>query len=135
MRFSGAGSSFRKVMIQCGRGSCTGWTKETSGILLVAKNDFAHAKLSEAFRSADPENLHNFGAGNPGRSARAHSPRSRAILTGVRMTATRACRCAYRVQQGPYWRVVTKIDSTSLLELHLTWGDVTLCVPRCAIRL
>jgi 23S rRNA pseudouridine1911/1915/1917 synthase len=98
--------------------------KETSGILLVAKNDFAHAKLSEAFRSRTIRKIYlalvqgNL-AEDRGRIdlAIARDPNRR-----TRMTATRATLLPNSRPARTDWRVLAKIDSTSLLEIQLHTG-------------
>ncbi len=98
--------------------------KETSGILLVAKNDFAHAKLSEAFRQRAIRKIYialvqGILEEERGRIelAIARDPNRR-----TRMTATRALLLRNSRPARTDWRVLAKIDSTSLLELHLHTG-------------
>jgi 23S rRNA pseudouridine1911/1915/1917 synthase len=98
--------------------------KQTSGILLVAKNDFAHAKLSEAFRQRAVRKIYiSLVQGvlqeERGRIelAIARDPNRR-----TRMTATRALLLRNSRPARTDWRVLAKIDSTSLLELELHTG-------------
>jgi 23S rRNA pseudouridine1911/1915/1917 synthase len=98
--------------------------KETSGILLVAKNDFAHAKLSEAFRQRSIRKIYLAlvqGAMEEDRGrielAIARDPNRR-----TRMTATRATLLPNSRPARTDWRLLTKIDSTSLLEIQLHTG-------------
>jgi 23S rRNA pseudouridine1911/1915/1917 synthase len=98
--------------------------KETSGILLVAKNDFAHAKLSEAFRQRAIRKIYLAlvqgileEEGGRIELAIARDPKRR-----TRMTATRALLLRNSRPARTDWRVLAKIDSTSLLELHLHTG-------------
>jgi len=98
--------------------------KETSGILLVAKNDFAHAKLSEAFRQRAIRKIYialvqGILEEERGRIelAIARDPNRR-----TRMTATRALLLRNSRPARTDWRVLAKIDSTSLLELQLHTG-------------
>jgi 23S rRNA pseudouridine1911/1915/1917 synthase len=98
--------------------------KQTSGILLVAKNDFAHAKLSEAFRQRSIRKIYIAlvqGAmeGERGRIdlAIARDPNRR-----TRMTAQRATLLPNSRPARTDWRVLAKIDSASLLEIQLHTG-------------
>ena len=98
--------------------------KETSGILLVAKNDFAHAKLSEAFRQRAIRKIYialvqGILEEESGRIelAIARDPNRR-----TRMTATRALLLRNSRPARTDWRVLAKIDATSLLELQLHTG-------------
>ena len=98
--------------------------KETSGILLVAKNDFAHAKLSEAFRQRTIRKIYIAlvqGSMNEERGrielAIARDPNRR-----TRMTATRASLLPNSRPARTDWRVLARIDSTSLLEIQLHTG-------------
>jgi 23S rRNA pseudouridine1911/1915/1917 synthase len=98
--------------------------KETSGILLVAKNDFAHAKLSEAFRLRAILKIylalvHGQMEEERGRIdlAIARDPNRR-----TRMTAKRATLLPNSRPARTDWRVLCRIDSTSLLEIQLHTG-------------
>lgn len=98
--------------------------KETSGILLVAKNDFAHARLSEAFRQRAIRKIYialvqGILEQDRGRIelAIARDPNRR-----TRMTATRALLLPNSRPARTDWRVLAKIDSASLLELQLHTG-------------
>ncbi len=98
--------------------------KETSGILLVAKNDFAHAKLSEAFRLRAIRKIYlalvqGQMGGERGRIelAIARDPNRR-----TRMTAKRATLLPNSRSARTDWRVLCRIDSTSLLEIQLHTG-------------
>jgi 23S rRNA pseudouridine1911/1915/1917 synthase len=98
--------------------------KETSGILLVAKNDFAHAKLSEAFRTRAIRKIylalvHGEMKEERGRIelAIARDPNRR-----TRMTARRATMLPNSRPARTDWRVLCPIDSTSLLEIQLHTG-------------
>jgi 23S rRNA pseudouridine1911/1915/1917 synthase len=98
--------------------------KETSGILLVAKNDFAHAKLSEAFRQRAIRKIYVAlvqGSMEEERGrielAIARDPNRR-----TRMTAKRATLLPNSRPARTDWRVLAKIDSTSLLEIQLHTG-------------
>jgi 23S rRNA pseudouridine1911/1915/1917 synthase len=98
--------------------------KETSGILLVAKNDFAHARLSDAFRNRTIRKIYlalvqGIMAEDRGRIdlAIARDPNRR-----TRMTATRATLLPNSRPARTDWRLLAKIDSTSLLEIQLHTG-------------
>lgn len=98
--------------------------KETSGILLVAKNDSAHAKLSEAFRQRAVRKIYiALVQGRLGEDsgqielAIARDPNRR-----TRMTATRATLLPDSRPARTDWRVLSRIDSTSLLEVRLHTG-------------
>jgi 23S rRNA pseudouridine1911/1915/1917 synthase len=98
--------------------------KETSGILLVAKNDFAHARLSEAFRQRTIRKIYialvqGTMTEDRGRIelAIARDPNRR-----TRMTAKRALLLPNSRPARTDWRVLARIDSTSLLEIDLRTG-------------
>ena len=98
--------------------------KETSGILLVAKNDFAHAKLCEAFRQRTVRKIYlalvqGSMEAERGRIelAIARDPNRR-----TRMTATRATLLPNSRPARTDWRALSKIDSTTLLEIQLHTG-------------
>ncbi len=98
--------------------------KETSGILLVAKNDFAHAKLSEAFRQRAIRKIYIAlvqGQMEEDRGrvelAIARDPNQR-----TRMTAKRATLLPNSRPARTDWSVLARIDSTSLLEIRLHTG-------------
>jgi 23S rRNA pseudouridine1911/1915/1917 synthase len=98
--------------------------KETSGILLVAKNDFAHAKLSEAFRQRAIRKIYIAlvqGSMEEERGrielAIARDPNRR-----TRMTAKRALLLPNSRPARTDWHVLAKVDSTSLLEIQLHTG-------------
>jgi 23S rRNA pseudouridine1911/1915/1917 synthase len=98
--------------------------KETSGILLVAKNDFAHAKLSEAFRQRTVWKIYI--ALVQGRMDKDSGQIELAIARDpnrrTRMTATRATLLPDSRPARTDWRVLSRIDSTSLLEVRLHTG-------------
>ncbi len=98
--------------------------KETSGILLVAKNDFAHAKLSEAFRQRTIRKIYIAlvqGSMNE-ESGRIELAIARDPNRRTRMTATRASLLPNSRPARTDWRVLARIDSTSLLEIQLHTG-------------
>jgi 23S rRNA pseudouridine1911/1915/1917 synthase len=98
--------------------------KDTSGIILVAKNDAAHAKLGEAFRQrtvkktyiALVEGLLKEDSGRI-EFAIGRDPRRR-----VRMTARRTAVLADAREARTDWRVLARIDTTTLLEVQLHTG-------------
>lgn len=99
--------------------------KETSGIVIVAKNDFAHAKLSEAFRQRAIRKIylalvHGRVEDDRGRIdfAIARDPNRRTRMTAVRRSSAVPNARAARTD----WRVLARIDSTSLLEVLLHTG-------------
>jgi 23S rRNA pseudouridine1911/1915/1917 synthase len=98
--------------------------KETSGVLLVAKNDSAHAKLSEAFRLRAIRKTYialvqGLMEEDRGRIelAIARDPNRR-----TRMTAKRATLLPNSRPARTDWRVLCRIDSTSLVEIQLHTG-------------
>ena len=98
--------------------------KETSGIVLVAKNDFAHAKLSEAFRQRAIQKIYialvqGSMEAERGRIdlAIARDPNHR-----TRMTAKRAHLLPNARPARTDWRVLARIDATSLLQIQLHTG-------------
>jgi 23S rRNA pseudouridine1911/1915/1917 synthase len=98
--------------------------KDTSGIILVAKNDAAHAKLGEAFRQrsvkktylALVEGLLNEESGRI-ELAIGRDPKRR-----VRMTARRSAVLADAREARTDWRVLTRIGTTTLVEVQLHTG-------------
>jgi 23S rRNA pseudouridine1911/1915/1917 synthase len=98
--------------------------KDTSGIILVAKNDAAHAKLGEAFRQrtvkktyiALVEGLLKEDSGRI-EFAIGRDPKRR-----VRMTARRTAVLADAREARTDWRVLTRIDTTTLVEVQLHTG-------------
>jgi 23S rRNA pseudouridine1911/1915/1917 synthase len=98
--------------------------KETSGIILVAKNDAAHAKLGEAFHRRQIKKTYIalvqglFHEDN-GRIELAimRDPKRR-----TRMTARRSIVLAKAREARTDWRRVAEIDSTTLIEVQLHTG-------------
>lgn len=98
--------------------------KETSGIVLVAKNDFAHARLSDAFRDRTIQKiyialLHGELKEQRGRIelAIARDPNRR-----TRMTAKRAGELNNARAARTDWRALMRIDKTTLVEVQLHTG-------------
>ena len=99
--------------------------KETSGIVLVAKNDFAHARLSEAFRQRTVRKIYvclvqGKMEHDQGRIELAitRDPNRRTRMTVARGPNAFPNARAARTD----WRVFAQIDSTSLLEVQLHTG-------------
>src|SRR3984885_9250621 len=98
--------------------------KQTSGIILVAKNELAHAKLGEAFRQrtikktylALVEGLLKQESGRI-ELAIGRDPKRR-----VRMTARRSAVLADAREARTDWRVLARIDTTTLVEVQLHTG-------------
>jgi len=98
--------------------------KETSGIVLVAKNDAAHAKLSEAFRARAVQKTYlalvqGVLAADRGQI---DLPIARDPVRRNRMTARRAALLPNVRQALTDWRVLRRIDSTTLLEVQIHTG-------------
>jgi len=98
--------------------------KETSGIVLVAKNDFAHAKLCEAFRQRKIRKIYIALVQGKMEEERgrielaiARDPNRR-----TRMMARRAGLPSNARPARTDWRVLARIDSTSVLEVRLHTG-------------
>jgi 23S rRNA pseudouridine1911/1915/1917 synthase len=98
--------------------------KGTSGAILVAKNDFAHAKLSEAFRKREVKKTYlalvqGKLKGEEGRIefAIARDPNRR-----VRMTARRAAVPGKAREARTDWRAIATIDNTTLVEIRIHTG-------------
>jgi 23S rRNA pseudouridine1911/1915/1917 synthase len=98
--------------------------KDTSGIVLVAKNDAAHAKLGEAFRRRTVQKTYialvqGLLKEDRGRIdlAIGRDPKRR-----VRMTARRSAVFANAREARTDWRALARIDSTTLVEVQLHTG-------------
>ena len=98
--------------------------KDTSGVILVAKNDAAHAKLGEAFRRREVKKtyialVHGLLKPDNGRIdfAIGRDPKRR-----VRMTARRTATLGKARDARTDWRMLTRIDSTTLVEVQLHTG-------------
>jgi 23S rRNA pseudouridine1911/1915/1917 synthase len=98
--------------------------KETSGIILVAKNDAAHAKLGEAFRQREVKKtyialLQGLFKEENGRIELAimRDPKRR-----TRMTARRSIVLGNAREARTDWRKLAHIDSTTLVEVQLHTG-------------
>ena len=112
--------------------------KETSGIILVAKNDAAHAKLGESFRRRAIKKMYValVHGKMKEKSGRIQFPIGRDPIRRTRMAAqTKSWRGAAIV--GPRaartdWRVLATIDDTTLLELQLHTGRTHQIRVHCA---
>jgi 23S rRNA pseudouridine1911/1915/1917 synthase len=98
--------------------------KETSGIVLVAKNDFAHAHLSEAFRARSIRKIYVALVQGEVKEetgcielAIGRDPARRTRMTAIRASLLTNARTA-----RTDWRVLSRIDSTTLLEVQLHTG-------------
>jgi 23S rRNA pseudouridine1911/1915/1917 synthase len=98
--------------------------KETSGIVLVAKNDFAHARLSEAFRTRRVQKIYLAlvqGSMKEDRG-RIDLPIARDPVRRNRMTARRAASLPDAREAHTDWRVLSRMDSATLLEVQIHTG-------------
>jgi 23S rRNA pseudouridine1911/1915/1917 synthase len=98
--------------------------KDTSGILLVAKNDFAHAKLAEGFRLRTIKKTYLAlvqGLLKEERG-RIELPIARDPSRRSRMTAKDAGRLPNSRAARTDWRVLARIDTTTLVEVQLHSG-------------
>ena len=98
--------------------------KETSGILLVAKNDFAHAKLADSFRERTIKKIYialvqGILSEDQGRI---ELPIARDPVRRNRMTAKRTASLPSVRTARTDWRVLARIDSTTLVEVQLHTG-------------
>jgi 23S rRNA pseudouridine1911/1915/1917 synthase len=98
--------------------------KETSGIILVAKNDAAHAKLGEAFRQREVRKtyialLQGTFKEESGRIELAilRDPKRR-----TRMTTRRSIVLGNAREARTDWRALARIDNTTLAEVQLHTG-------------
>jgi 23S rRNA pseudouridine1911/1915/1917 synthase len=98
--------------------------KDTSGIIVVAKNDTAHAKLSEAFRRREIKKTYIALVqgllkedGGTIDLAIARDPKRR-----TRMTARRSIVLGNAREARTDWSVLTRVDAASLLEVQLHTG-------------
>jgi len=98
--------------------------KETSGVILVAKNDGAHAKLGEAFRQREVQKTYITLVHDQIKQERGSIDLaiSRDPKRRVRMTARRGILLGRTREARTDWRVLAQIDSTSLLEVQLHTG-------------
>src|SRR6266481_7656709 len=98
--------------------------KETSGILLVAKNDFAHAKLADSFRERTIQKTYLAlvqGILTEERG-RIDLPIARDPIRRNRMTAKRTASLPNARAARTDWGVLARIDSLTLVEVQLHTG-------------
>ena len=102
--------------------------KETSGVILVAKNDAAHAKLGEAFRSRAIKKTYIALVQGvlAGKSGRIELAIGRDPIHRTRMTTQRkswhGVDIANPREARTDWKALAKIDSTTLVEVQLHTG-------------
>jgi 23S rRNA pseudouridine1911/1915/1917 synthase len=98
--------------------------KETSGLVLVAKNDFAHTKLSEAFRTRHVQKTYLALVQGllKGDRGRIDLPIARDPVRRNRMTARRAASLPDAREALTDWRVLSRVDSATLLEVQIHTG-------------
>ena len=102
--------------------------KETSGVILVAKNDTAHAKLGEAFRQRAIKKTYLALVQGvlDGTSGRIELAIGRDPIHRTRMTTVpkswRGAAIANPREARTDWRDLAKIDATTLLEVQLHTG-------------
>jgi 23S rRNA pseudouridine1911/1915/1917 synthase len=102
--------------------------KETSGVILVAKNDAAHAELGEAFRRRTVKKTYIalVHGSLKEKTGRIELPIGRDPIRRTRMAAqTKSWRGAEIVNPRAArtdWRVLAAIDKTTLLEVQLHTG-------------
>lgn len=98
--------------------------KETSGVLLVAKNDFAHAKLADSFRDRTVEKIYIALVQGllTGTRGRIELPIARHPNHRTRMTADRAGLLPNSRPARTDWRVRANIGPTTLVEVRLHTG-------------
>ena len=98
--------------------------KDTSGVILIAKNDFAHAKLGEAFLQRTVKK--SYIALVQGVLKEDHGRIELAIgrdpKRRTRMTARRSMVLAKSREARTDWRALLRIDNTTLLEADLHTG-------------
>jgi 23S rRNA pseudouridine1911/1915/1917 synthase len=102
--------------------------KETSGVILVAKNDAAHAKLGEAFRRRAVKKTYialvqGLLPAATGRIdlAIGRDPRRRTRMAAVQKSRSGAALRTAREARTD-WRAIARIDSMTLVEIQLHTG-------------
>jgi 23S rRNA pseudouridine1911/1915/1917 synthase len=98
--------------------------KETSGILLVAKNDYAHAKLADSFRERTIQKTYIALVQGllSEEQGRIELPIARDPVRRNRMTAKRAASLPNARAARTDWRALARIDTTTLVEVQLHTG-------------
>jgi 23S rRNA pseudouridine1911/1915/1917 synthase len=98
--------------------------KDTSGIIVVAKNDVAHAKLAESFRQREVKKTYI--ALLEGHLKEEHGRIELAIMRDpkrrTRMTARHSIVLGNAREARTDWRTLARIGSTSLVEVQLHTG-------------
>jgi 23S rRNA pseudouridine1911/1915/1917 synthase len=102
--------------------------KETSGVILVAKNDFAHATVAKAFRQRAVKKtyialVHGQFKNSSGRIdlAIGRDPKRRTRMTAFRHNKAGSDHATAR-EALTDWRVLAAIDDTTLVEVQLHTG-------------
>jgi 23S rRNA pseudouridine1911/1915/1917 synthase len=102
--------------------------KETSGVILVAKTDFAHARLGEAFRRRAIDKTYSalVHGSFEEKSGRIELPIGRDPLRRVRMAAQQktwhSAKLVNPRDARTDWRTLLRIDAATLLEVKLHTG-------------
>jgi 23S rRNA pseudouridine1911/1915/1917 synthase len=98
--------------------------KDTSGVILVAKNDAAHAKLGESFRQREVKKTYiALLEGHPTQeSGRIELAIMRDPKRRTRMTTRRSIVLSNAREARTDWRRLARIGSTSLVEVQLHTG-------------
>lgn len=98
--------------------------KDTSGVILVAKNDRAHAKLAESFRQREVKKTYI--ALLEGHLVEEHGRIELAIMRDpkrrTRMTTRRSIVLSNAREARTDWRTLARIGGTSLVEVQLHTG-------------
>jgi 23S rRNA pseudouridine1911/1915/1917 synthase len=124
----GRGLSFSQSQYLLRPGIVHRLDKETSGVILVAKNDAAHAKLGEAFRQRAVKKTYialvqGLLLATSGRIELAigRDPKRRTRMAAIQKTRPGvALRTAREARTD--WRALASIDSTTLVEVQLHTG-------------
>jgi len=98
--------------------------RETSGAILVAKNDFAHARLSEAFRQRAIKKTYValVQGALKGEHGSIDLPIGRDPARRTRMTARRTVVAGKSREALTDWRVISRIGPATLVEVTLHTG-------------
>ncbi len=98
--------------------------KDTSGAILIAKNDFAHAKLAEAFRKREVKKtyLALVQGKLPAEHGRIELAISRDARRRVRMTARKHALTGKTREARTDWRALAVIGNHTLVEIQLHTG-------------
>src|SRR5215470_14300403 len=97
--------------------------KDTSGAILIAKNDFAHAKLSEAFRARTIQKTYlALVQGKLAAKGRIELAITRDPKRRVRMTARLAGKSANAREARTDWSVLQEFGPATLVEVQLHTG-------------